>query len=155
MERSPVALGSTEKIPCIVGGFTLRNISTSSSPTEAGFLPRASSTLCSVPKRFITRGKSDPSTFSNRRAGPPSFIVRDAISVISRSGETSAFILLRSPVLSRWLMKLCRLGKPFRDMGKDYSSSSLFHPLPVSTPTRPRSLSTYPPTTSETDSAPM
>ena len=155
MESRPVAFGSTEKIPCIEGGLTLRNISTSSSPTEAGFLPRASSTLCSVPKRFITRGKSDPSTFSNRRAGPPSLTVRDAISVISSSGETSVFILFRSPMLSRWLIKLSRFLKPFVDMRKDYSSSSLLHPLPVSTPTRPKSLSTYPLTTSEIDSAPM
>ena len=58
--KSPV---SSEDSPCGISRPAPRR------PRRV-FLPRASSTLCSVPKRFITRGKSDPSTFSNRRAGP-------------------------------------------------------------------------------------
>src|SRR5262249_34018313 len=49
------------------------------------------------PKRLIATGIDAPSTFSNRRAGPPPLTARSAISAISRRGETRSRTRARSP----------------------------------------------------------
>jgi hypothetical protein len=56
IERRPKSFGNIEKNDFIDGGFTFSKIVTSSSPTSFGFLPRASSTLSSVPNRLIASG---------------------------------------------------------------------------------------------------
>ena len=51
----------------------------------------------SVPNWLISTGMREPRTLRNSSAGPPAFIVRSAISVISRCGSTSAVISASSP----------------------------------------------------------
>src|SRR3954451_17561677 len=55
----------------------------------------------SVPNWLISSGCRAPLTFSKRRAGPPALTTRSLISVISRSGSTSAETRTSSPSRSR------------------------------------------------------
>jgi hypothetical protein len=62
----------------------------------------------SAPNWLISSGCSDPFTFSNRSAGPPTFTVRSVISVISSSGSTSAVTRTSSPCRSSSSIQLRR-----------------------------------------------
>ncbi len=57
-------------------------------------------TRAADPKRLIATGIEAPWTRSKRRAGPCFLTTRSAISVISRTGETSAAMRRNSPSLS-------------------------------------------------------
>ena len=74
---------------------TLRATSSSRSTPNARHMRR------SVPNWLISSGCSAPLGLSNRSAGPPAFTVRSTISVISRSGSTSAATRTSSPSRSR------------------------------------------------------
>ena len=52
----------------------------------------------SLPNWLISTGRSEPITFRNSSAGPPAFITRSAISVISRWGSTGASTSINSPI---------------------------------------------------------
>ena len=55
----------------------------------------------SVPNWLMRSGCCEPFGFSNRSAGPPALTTRSTISVISRSGSTSAVMRRSSPSRSR------------------------------------------------------
>ena len=59
--------------------------------------PNARHIRRSVPNWLISSGCSEPFGFSNSSAGPPALTVRSTISVISRSGSTSAETRTSSP----------------------------------------------------------
>ena len=73
---------------------TSRSIRAGSSSSEA--TPRASAIRRSEPKRFIATGNAVP-VFSKSSARPPCFTTRSAISAISSTGFTHAFIRTNSP----------------------------------------------------------
>ena len=77
---------------------TSRSASTLDSP-----MPMA--TRFGVPNKFASTGTSEPTGFSNNRAGPPARRVRSQISVISSLGSTGMLMRFSSPCFSSWSMK--------------------------------------------------
>ena len=94
--------------PC--GGCSSR-ISPSLSARSSSFsTPNAMHMRFSVPNWLIRSGCAAPFGFSNRSAGPPDLTTRSTISVISRSGSTSAEMRTSSPFL-------LEEGDPFAQVG--------------------------------------
>ena len=92
--RAPCPSGPTGG--CISStSLTLRPTSSSCSTPNARHMRR------SVPNWLISSGWLAPFGFSKRSAGPPALTVRSTISVISRSGSTSAVTRTSSPSRSR------------------------------------------------------
>ena len=58
-----------------------------------------------VPNRLASTGTSEPTGFSNNKAGPPARKVRSQISVISNLGSTGMLMRFSSPCFSSWVMK--------------------------------------------------
>src|SRR3989338_7818477 len=94
--------------PC--GGWVFIKADNSLARSSNFSQPKAQAILFSLASALIKTGKSDPSTFSNSRAGPPFLTRRSAISVISSLGLTFVFILLSSPRSSK------KSTKSFRDL---------------------------------------
>ena len=85
--------------PC--GGCSSR-ISPSFSARSSSFsTPNARHIRRSLPNWLISSGCDEPFGFSNRSAGPPLLTTLSVISVISRSGSTSAEMRTSSPSCSR------------------------------------------------------
>ena len=86
------------------GGIAFSAKDNISSPNSFGLHPKASLSLSSDPNKLVATGKDDPLTFSKSKAGPSCSMVLQLISLISRIGSTSVFILFKSPILSRKLI---------------------------------------------------
>ena len=82
--------------------------------SSSRWTPNARHILRSVPNWLIRSGCSDPFGFSNSSAGPPAFTVRSTISVISRSGSTSAETRTSSPSRSSSAIQSRRSRGPWR-----------------------------------------
>src|SRR5581483_469019 len=88
--------------------------------------PNARDMRRSVPNWLMSRACSEPFGRSNRSAGPPAFTVRSTISVISRSGSTSAVTRTSSPsrsssaIQSRrsFSIALAPVAKPVRQLAE-------------------------------------
>ena len=84
--------------------------------------PNAQAVRWWVPMRLMATDASEPATFSKRSAGPPDFIVRSVISVISRSESTIAVMRFRSPRSSKNSMN-CRISLKCMALGVPRSQS--------------------------------
>src|SRR5215218_5031810 len=81
--------------PC--GGCISSTSSSLAETSSSRSTPKAMHMRRSVPNWLIRSAWLEPRGFSNRSAGPPLFTVRSTISVISRSGSTSASTRTSSP----------------------------------------------------------
>ena len=81
--------------PC--GGCISSTSSSFAATSSSRSTPNARHIRRSVPNWLISSGRREPFVRSNRSAGPPAFTVRSTISVISRSGSTSAETRTSSP----------------------------------------------------------
>ena len=81
--------------PC--GGCISSTSSSLAATSSSRSTPNARHIRRSVPNWLISSGSREPFVRSNSSAGPPDFTVRSTISVISRSGSTSAETRTSSP----------------------------------------------------------
>ena len=88
--------------------------------------PKARHIRRSVPNWLISSGCREPLTFSNRSAGPPALTMRSTISVISRSGSTSAATRTSSP--SRSSSAIHSRRSPAAPRRQSYSAHILVPP---------------------------
>ena len=100
-EASSVTFGIAFSFPRIPsGGFGSRKNSSREFHSSHDSICRARSMRRREPNALIATGISEPSTFSKRRAGPPAFTHRSAISEISHRGDTRCRMRTRSPSAS-------------------------------------------------------
>src|SRR6478752_10124907 len=90
--RSPRTFSSSPS-----GGCISSTSATLCATSSSFWTPKARHIRRSVPNWLMSSGCSAPFGFSNRSAGPPALTVRSTISVISRSGSTSADTRTSSP----------------------------------------------------------
>ena len=109
--RSPLTLATS---PC--GGCISRTSSSLAATSSSRSTPKAMHMRFSVPNWLMRSGCCEPLGFSKRSAGPPDFTTRSVISVISRSGSTSAEMRCSSPSRSRSAIQSRRSrGVPLRE----------------------------------------
>ena len=95
--RRPVAAASSTAERPFGGCSSSNTPATRSRTSSSDPTPSARHIRRSVPNWLISTGIAEPLTLRNSSAGPPAFMVRSAISVISRCGSTSAVISASSP----------------------------------------------------------
>ena len=88
IDLSVPSLRTFSTSPC--GGLSSSTSSSFAATSSSRSTPKARHMRRSVPNWLIRSGSREPFTFSNRSAGPPDLTTRSVISVISRSGSTSA-----------------------------------------------------------------
>ena len=129
--------------PC--GGCISSTSSSCAATSSSRSTPKARHMRRSVPNWLISSGCRAPFGFSNRSAGPPALTVRSTISVISRSGSTSAATRTSSPSRSSSAIQSRRSAAgPSRSVyGRerilDRASSEQLRPRPVASTHAPNS----------------